>query len=314
MRVLVSDRIADEAIELLKEHADVDVHEYSHDELLSCIKDYDALIVRSRTKVTRDVIEQGEKLKVIGRAGVGVDNIDVTEATKHGIYVVNAPLGSTYSVAELALGHMLSLARRLPDANTSMKAGLWEKKKLKGVELYGKTLGIIGFGRIGQEVGRRAKAFSMDILVYDPYLNERAVREIGVRPVELKELLEKSDFITIHALLTEETRHMISEDELRSMKPSAYLVNCARGGIVDEDALYRALAEGWIAGAALDVFENEPPKDSKLLTLSNAYFTPHIGASTADAQRRAGMTTAEQVIKVLNGEKPDFLVNPEVIA
>jgi D-3-phosphoglycerate dehydrogenase len=270
------------------------------------------VIVRSRTKLTRDIIERGKNLKVIGRAGVGVDNIDVKKATEKGIKVVNAPRGSTHSVAELVFGHMLSLARHLAYADRSLREGKWEKKKLLGMELQGKTLGVIGFGRIGQEVWKLAQAFGMSCIAFDPYMPADAVERTGAKAGSLEDVLKSSDFITIHALLTDETRHMISEKQFEMMKPGAYLINCARGGIVDEEALYNAAKDGKIGGAALDVFENEPPKDSPLFELDNVYFTPHLGASTKEAQIRAGVTTAEQVLKVLHGEKPDFLVNREL--
>ncbi len=312
MKILVSDKMAEEALEVLRKEAEVDYLEPSPEELLDIIERYDAIIVRSRTKVTAEVIERGKNLKVIGRAGVGVDNIDVKKATEKGIMVVNAPRGSTHSVAELVFGHMLSLARHLSYADRSLREGRWEKKKLLGIELQGKTLGVIGFGRIGQEVWKLAQAFGMSCIAFDPYMPADAIEKQGARPGSLEDVLRESDFITIHALLTDETRHMISGEQFEMMKPTAYLINCARGGIVDEDALYHAAKEGKIGGAALDVFEKEPPGDSPLFELDNVYFTPHLGASTREAQIRAGVTTAEQVLKVLNGEKPDFLVNREL--
>ncbi len=313
MKILVSDKLADEALEILRKEAEVDYFEPSPEELLNIIEKYDAIIVRSRTKVTAEVIERAKNLKVIGRAGVGVDNIDVKKATEKGIPVVNAPRGSTHSVAELVFAHMLSLARHLTYADRSLREGRWEKKSLKGIELQGKTLGIIGFGRIGREVWKLAKAFDMKCLAYDPYASEESIRETGAEPSTMEKLLKNSDFITIHAMLTEETRHMISDEQFEMMKPSAYIINCARGGIIDEKALYNALKDGKIAGAALDVFETEPPGESPLFEFENTSFTPHLGASTVEAQIRAGTTTAEQVLKVLKGEKPDFIVNPEVL-
>ena len=313
MKILVSDKLAEEALEVLKKEAEVDYFEPSPEELLEVIEKYDALIVRSRTKVPAEVIEKGKILKVIGRAGVGVDNIDVKKATEKGIPVVNAPRGSTHSVAELVFAHMLSLARHLTYADRSLREGRWEKKKLKGIELQGKTLGIIGFGRIGQEVWKLAQAFGMGCIAHDPYAPEELIREKGAEPGTLEDVLKKSDFITIHALLTEETRHMISREQFEMMKPTAYIINCARGGIIDEKALYEALKEGKIAGAALDVFETEPPGENPLFELENTSYTPHLGASTVEAQIRAGTTTAEQVLKVLRGEKPEFIVNKEVL-
>lgn len=313
MKILVSDKIAEEAMEILKKEAEVDYFEPTPEELLEVIEKYDAIIVRSRTKVPAAVIEKGKALKVIGRAGVGVDNIDVKKATEKGIPVVNAPRGSTHSVAELVFGHMLSLARHLAYADRSLREGRWEKKKLKGIELQEKTLGLIGFGRIGQEVWKLAKVFGMKCIAYDPYIPAEFIKEKGVKPGSLEDVLKNGDFISIHALLTDETRHMISNEQFDMMKNTAYILNCARGGIIDEGALYKALKEGKIAGAALDVFETEPPGNSPLFEFDNIAFTPHLGASTKEAQIRAGVTTAEQVLKVLKGERPDFIVNKEVL-
>ncbi|MEW5936192.1 MAG: hydroxyacid dehydrogenase, partial [Candidatus Thermoplasmatota archaeon] len=248
----------------------------------------------------------------IGRAGIGVDNIDVPAATARGIAVVNAPRSSTYSVAELAIGHMISLARGLSKGDRALREGRWLKKELLGVELYGKTLGFIGAGRIGAEVAKRAQAFGMRTIAYDPYLPPEVAKEHKIELTDLESVLESSDFITIHALLTPETRGMVDARALGMMKPSAYIINCARGGIIDETALFKALRDGRIAGAALDVFENEPPTESPLLTLDNAVLSPHIGASTREAQERAGVMVAEDVLRALRGEKPSALVNPEV--
>ena len=314
MKILVTDKMADEALELMKKKHELVFSEFEPEGLLNEIEKYDAILVRSRTKVTKDVIEKGKNLKVIGRAGVGVDNIDVKKATEKRIPVVNAPGGATISVAELTFAHMLSLARNLCKSDRTMKNGLWEKKKLKGAEIYGKTLGLVGSGRIGAEVGKRAKAFGMKILVYDPYLSKESAEEQGFELIELDYLLKNSDFISMHTPLTDETRKMISTNEFEKMKNTAFIINCARGGVIDESALYNALKEGKIKGAALDVYENEPPKNSPLLTLDNIVFTPHLGASTSEAQIRAGTITAEQVLKVLDGQKPDFCVNREVLA
>lgn len=313
MKILVSDKLAEEALEVLRKEAEVDYFEPTPEELLEVIEKYDAIIVRSRTKVPADVIEKGKNLKVIGRAGVGVDNIDVKKATEKEIPVVNAPRGSTHSVAELVFGHMLSLARHLAYADRSLREGRWEKKKLKGIELQEKTLGIIGFGRIGQEVWKLAQVFGMKCIAYDPYAPVELIKEKKAEPGTLEDVLKNSDFITIHALLTDETRHMISDAQFEMMKDTAYIINCARGGIIDEGALYTALKEKKIAGAALDVFETEPPGKSRLFEFDNIVFTPHLGASTKEGQIRAGITSAEQVLKVLKGEKPDFIVNKEVL-
>jgi len=312
MKVLVTDKLADEAIKMLKDNNfEVKYEELDHDALLNEIAGYDALIVRSRTKVTADIVEKGASgnLKVIGRAGIGVDNIDVKKATELGIKVVNAPTGSTISVAELAVAHMLALARSIPKADSSMKRGEWIKKQLKGVELYGKTLGLIGSGRIAQHVARIARGLGMNILVYSPHCTDEKAQKMGAKRATLEEVLKESDFVSLHIPKTEETYHLIDEEKLSLMKPTAYLINCARGGVVDEDALYRFLKEGKIAGAAIDVFEEEPPKGSKLLELENVILSPHIGASTREAQIRAGTICVEQVMKVLRGEEPDFWVN-----
>ncbi|MHC1582811.1 MAG: hydroxyacid dehydrogenase [Candidatus Syntropharchaeia archaeon] len=312
MKVLVTDKLADEAIKMLKDNNfEVKYEELDHDSLLNEIPEYDALIVRSRTKVTADIVEKGASgnLKVIGRAGIGVDNIDVKKATELGIKVVNAPTGSTISVAELAVAHMLALARSIPKADSSMKRGEWIKKQLKGVELYGKTLGLIGSGRIAQHVARIAKGLGMNILVYSPHCTDEKAQKMGAKRATLEEVLKESDFVSLHIPKTEETYHLIDEEKLSLMKPTAYLINCARGGVVDEDALYRFLKDGKIAGAAIDVFEEEPPKGSKLLELENVILSPHIGASTKEAQIRAGTICVEQVMKVLRGEEPDFWVN-----
>jgi len=314
MKVLVTDKLADEALEMLKNNGfEVKYEELDHDGLLKEIADYDALIVRSRTKVTADIIEKGAsgKLKVIGRAGIGVDNIDVKKATELGIKVVNAPTGSTISVAELAIAHMLALARFIPKADSSMKRGEWLKKQLKGIELHGKTLGLIGSGRIAQHVAKIAKGLGMNVLVYSPHCTDEKAEKMGARRATLEEVLRESDFVSLHIPKTEETYHLIDKEKLSLMKPTAYLINCARGGVVDEDALYEFLKEGKIAGAAIDVFEEEPPKGSKLLELDNVVLTPHIGANTKEAQIRAGTICAEQVMKVLRGEEPDYWVNRE---
>jgi D-3-phosphoglycerate dehydrogenase len=277
---------------------------------LNEIGDFHAVIVRSATKITQEIMEKGVQLKVIGRAGVGVDNIDVNAASKKGIFVVNSPRASSISVAEMALTFMLGLSRRIVHATNRTRNGEWPKKQLKGVELYGKTLGFVGCGRIGAEVVTRAHAFEMKCLVYDPYLPPEVFKKMGVEQIkDLDYLFRNSDYITVHALLTDETRGMIGEKELETMKSSAYIVNCARGGIIDEEALYIALKKGKIAGAALDVFSEEPAQENKLFELENLYVSPHIGASTSEAQERAGQITAEQVRLVLQGKSPQFCVN-----
>ena len=313
MRILVTDGLEAEAIAKLRAGHHVDLVEADPKQLLEIIPNYDALIVRSRTKVSADVIAKGAKLKVIGRAGIGVDNIDVRAATGRRVPVVNAPTGSTISVAELAIGHMLSLARQIPEADRTMREGKWEKKRFEGRELQGKILGLVGSGRIGAEVAKRAHAFGMEVIAFDPYLPPTAAKERGIRLVDsLPALLMQADYVSVHAALTAETQGMIGAKELALMKRTAYLVNCARGEIVHEAALAEALTLGTIAGAALDVFEKEPPTGSPILSAPNTVLTPHLGASTHEAQARAGGIIAEQVLKVLRGEKPDFAVNPEV--
>ena len=312
MKILVTDGLEAEAVATLRKAHEVTVAELDGKQLLEAIPTYHALIVRSRTKVTKEVLAKGSALKVVGRAGVGVDNIDVAEATARKIPVVNAPTASTVSVAELALGHMISLSRRLTEADRSIKDGRWEKKRFEGHELSGKILGLIGSGRIGGEVAKRAHAFEMRILAYDPYLPPETAKALGVEIVDRDVLLRSSDYISIHAALTPETKGMIGPKELSMMKRSAYLVNCARGEIVQGAALAEALRAGTIAGAALDVFEVEPPKDPALLSAPNVAFTPHLGASTHEAQARAGALIAEQVLAALAGRRPDFVVNREI--
>jgi len=311
VKVLVTDGLEPEAVAKLRTAHEVDLIEAAPDRLLELIGGFDAIVVRSRTKVTAEVIERGGRLQVIARAGVGVDNIDVAAATRRGIPVVNAPAASTISVAELALAHMLALARRIPQAHHSLKEGRWEKKRFEGVELYGRTLGLVGSGRIGAEVARRAKAFGMRVIAYDPYLPPAVAEDRGIELTSLEAVLLESDFVSVHAALTDETRHMIGAKQLALMKKSAYLVNCARGEIVDETALAAALDAGEIAGAGLDVFEKEPPSGSPILAAENTSLTPHLGASTREAQVRVGETVAQDILRVLAGNRPEFAVNRE---
>ena len=312
MKILVSDSITEKAIDMLKQNFSVDVNEVSANQLVEIIHDYDALIVRSRTKVTKEVIEAGKKLKVIGRAGIGVDNIDVHFATQKGIPIVYAPRGSTLSVAEITMAQILGLSRQLSYADRTMKDGKWLKKDFMGIEIFGKTLGLIGMGRIGIEVAKRAQVFGMKVVAYDPYINKTVADEHNIELLQdINELLKISDFISIHALLTDETKHLINKDSIKHMKKSAYIINYSRGGIINENDLLDALVTNQIAGAALDVFEKEPvPKDSKLLNnLPNLHLTPHIGASTIEAQDKAGLITAQGVIDVLQGKTPEFCIN-----
>ncbi len=314
MKILVNDALAKEAVDMMREHHEVDAIEYDPGELFTNIGKYDAIVIRGRTKVRANIIEAGTNLKVIGRAGIGVDNVDVKVATEKGIPVVNAPSGSTFSVAELTIGHMISMARKISLADSSMKAGKWEKKKFKGTEIHGKTLGFIGIGRIGWEVAVRCKAFGMDIVAYDPYLPKEHAAKLGGKMVDtVEEVYAEADIITIHTPLTPETKHMIGKKEFELMQNTAFIINCARGGIIDEDALYVALKDGQIAAAALDSYEKEPLDNSKLIELDNCFFTPHVGASTKEAQIKAGTIVAEQVLKVLAGERPDYIVNKQVL-
>lgn len=312
MKILVTDGLDATALATLRKAHEVDVQELDAKGLLAAIPSYDGLIVRSRTKVTKEVLSCATRIKVIGRSGVGVDNIDLEEATARKIAVVNAPTASTVSVAELAIGHMISLLRHLPEADLSLRSGNWEKARFEGHELFGKTLGLLGSGRIGAEVAKRAQAFGMKVIAHDPYLPPATADGLHVRLVAKDQLFRDADVLSIHAALTSETRGLVGAPQLAKMKRSAILVNCARGEIVEEVALAEALRAGTIAGAAIDVFAREPPVGSPLLTAPNVVFTPHLGASTAEAQARAGAIVVEQVIRVLAGQKPEFLVNPKV--
>lgn len=304
MRVLVSEHLAEEGLQRLRESGfQVDYFpEMTQEELLAAVDGYEALVVRSRTQVTREVIGRGRSLRIIGRAGVGVNNIDLEAATARGIVVVNVPDGNTIAACEHTLALMLALARNVPAAAQSLAAGRWERQRFTGVELYGKTLGVVGFGRIGSEVAKRALAFGMKVVAYDPYASPAQAEKLGVRLVPLDEVLREADFLTIHAPLTPQTRNLIGARELALTKPGARLVNCARGGIVNEQALYEALASGHLAGAALDVFEREPPPpDHPLLRLPTVLATPHLGASTVEAQVACALEVAEQVARFLAG-------------
>jgi len=304
MKVLVSDPLAEEAIERLKKESDIEVDVKTgmdKEELKKTIKDYAAIIVRSATKVTREVIGNADNLKVIARAGVGLDNIDLDAAKEKGIKVVNTPGGTTISVAELTFGLMLASTRNITRADASLKEKKWEKKKLGGFELYGKTLGIIGLGRIGREVAKRAKGFGMKIVAYDPYVKKEEIPDIDVELVSMDDILKNSDFITLHIPAIPQTRHIISEAEIAKMKDGVVLINAARGGVVDEEAVYNGLTSKKIKCAAFDVFEVEPPLESKLLELDNFIATPHLGASTVEGQIRAGVEAADKVVGILRG-------------
>ena len=302
MKVLVGDNLAEEGIELLRESPDITVDvkpKLELQELINRISEYDALLVRSATKVTKEVIDAAKNLKVIGRAGVGVDNIDVEAASKKGILVMNTPGGNTISAAEHTMSMLLALSRSIPQANISLKSKQWEKKKFLGTEVFKKTLGIIGLGRIGGEVAKRAQSFGMEIIVYDPYISKAHARELGVKLVSFPELTKQADYITIHVPLTPETKHIINKETIAQMKEGVKIINCARGGIIDEAALAEAVKSGKVGGAALDVFENEPPFDSPVLGLENIIVTPHLGASTEEAQINVARDIALQVLDFL---------------
>ncbi|ASI99300.1 hydroxyacid dehydrogenase [Thermococcus celer] len=304
MKVLVAAPLHEKAIEVLKNAGFEMVYEEYPDEdrLVELVGDVDAIIVRSKPKITRRVIEAAPKLKVIGRAGVGLDNIDLEAAKERGIKVVNSPGASSRSVAELVLALMFNVARKVAFADRKMREGVWAKKQCMGIELEGKTLGIIGFGRIGYQIAKIASALGMNVLLYDPYPNEERAREVGGRFADLETLLRESDVVTLHVPLVDSTYHLINEERLKLMKKSAILINAARGPVVDTKALVKALKEGWIAGAGLDVYEEEPlPKDHPLTKLDNVVLTPHIGASTVEAQMRAGVQVAEQIVDILKG-------------
>jgi len=293
MKVLICDPVAQSAVEGIKNIGlDVEVNDsISVDELMDVIGEYNAIVVRSRTKVRKPLIDKAENLKVIVRGGVGLDNIDVAYAESKGISVLNTPAASSASVAELAIGYLFALARRIPQTTASMRAGLWEKKKFKGTEIGGKILGVIGFGRIGQETAKRASALGMDVIAYDPYITA----DDGHVLVPLDELLAKSDYITLHVPHMESTHHIINAESIEKMKDGVRIINCARGGVVDEQALYEAIKSGKVAGAALDVFEKEPPEGSSLFELEEVLGSPHIGASTVEGQGRVGSEIVERL-------------------
>ncbi len=298
-RVLVSDPIAKTGIELLQTQPQFDVVvklKMPLDQLKAEIAEADVLAIRSETKVTAEILEHAKKLKVIGRAGVGVDNVDVPAATRKGVIVVNAPEGNTIAAAEHAFALLLSMARNIPAAHVSMKAGEWNRSRFIGRELFEKTLGIVGLGRIGREMARRAKAFEMEVLACDPLISAEKVHELGIELVDLKTLLGKADFLSLHAALTAETKRMIGREQFAMMKSGVRIINCARGGLIDQDALVKALADGKVAGAALDVFETEPlAADSPLRKIDNLILTPHLGASTEEAQVNVSVVVAEQI-------------------
>ncbi len=305
MKVLISDSLSEKAVEILEKAEGIECvfdPKITPEDLLKTIGEYDGLAVRSRTKVTKEVLEAGTKLKVVGRAGIGVDNIDIAEATKNGVIVMNTPGGNTTTTAEHAISMMMALARKIPQATSSMKAGKWEKKLFEGVEMTGKTLGIVGIGNIGSIVANRAQGLHMDVIAYDPFISEEAADKLGIGLVELDELYKRSDFISIHVPATKETLNMINKTAFGKMKDSVRIVNCARGGIINEADLAEAITSGKVAGAALDVLVNEPPEEGNpVIGLDNVILTPHLGASTGEAQENVAVAVSDQIA--------DYLIN-----
>ncbi len=300
VRVMLADSISSVSTEMLEAAGGFEVHDrrgISAEDLVKEIKDYDVLIIRSRTKVTAQTLEAASRLKLIGRAGIGIDNIDLAEATRRGVVVMNAPRGNSETTAELAIAHMFSVARHLPNATESMRAGKWEKKKFSGRQIAGSTLGVVGMGNIGQIVASKGLKLGMKVLGFDPFVTGDKMRSLGIEHhPDLNTLMAASDFVTIHTPITPKTRHLISTEQLSHMKSDSYLINCARGGVVDEKALYTALSEGTLAGAGFDVFEEEPVVDNPLLSLPNVFTTPHIGAATKEAQLKVAIELVEQII------------------
>jgi D-3-phosphoglycerate dehydrogenase / 2-oxoglutarate reductase len=311
LKVLVSDPIDQAGIDILSQVATVDVKtDLTPEQLVATIADYDALMIRSGTRVTAAAIEAGKKLKIIGRAGVGVDNVDVPAATRRGILVVNSPEGNTIAAAEHTLAMMMSMSRYIPEANRSMKEGKWDRKSFTGVEVYKKTLGIVGLGKIGAHVAAVAKALGMNLLAFDPFISAERAEQIGCQLVDMDALLRESDYITLHIPKTPETTNLIDEASIAKMKPTARIINCARGGVINEAALAKALAEGRIGGAALDVFDSEPLGESPLRGLGKEMvLTPHLGASTEEAQEKVAVDVAEQIRDVLLGKSARSAVN-----
>lgn len=302
MKVLISDNLGDEGVEMFRqeEGIEVDVNTgLSPEELKGIIGKYDGLVIRSATKVTEDLLSAGENLKVVGRAGIGLDNVDIPAATKRGVVVMNTPTGNVVTTAEHAIGMMVSLSRNIPQGTMSLKAGRWDKKKLQGKELYNKVVGLIGFGKIGSIVADRARGLRMQVIIYDPFVNPEQIVKAGFENVSLDELYRRADYITVHVPKLKETAGMIDKESFKKMKDGVMIVNCARGGIVKEADLFEAIKSGKVAGAALDVFENEPPGIIPLIELDQVICTPHLGASTKEAQTNVAVQVAEQIIDYL---------------
>jgi len=314
MKVLVADPISEEGIAELRNVAQVDVKTgLKPEEIIDIIGGYEALLVRSQTRVNAEVIQAGKILQVIARAGVGIDNIDVEAATRRGIVVVNAPTGNTVSAAEHTVALMMALARNIPQANATLRGGAWRRSDFMGVELRGKTLGIIGLGNVGSEVARRARGLEMKLIGYDPFVSVDYASKLQVELVSLEQLLKEADFITLHIPATEQTRGIIGSRELALVKPTVRIVNCARGGLIDEKALAQAIKEKRVAGAAIDVFTTEPTTESVLFEYDNVIVTPHLGASTAEAQVMAAKDVADQIIDVFQGKPARYAVNAPFI-
>lgn len=311
-KILIAESLDEEGINRLRKKRTFEATQkfgMCEEDLVSCIPEYDALIIRSETKVTDSVINAALRLKVIGRAGVGLDNVDIEAATRKGIVVMNTPGGNTISAAEHTISMILALSRNIPQANASLKEGRWDRKKFQGTEVYGKTLGIVGLGRVGSEVARRAQGLEMKVIACDPLISKQRVQELAIGLFDLEQLLPQVDYLSLHTPLTQKTRNLIGEREISVMKEGTRIINCARGGIIDEEALYRALKEGKLKGAALDVFEVEKPFSSPLVELDSVVLTPHLGASTEEAQRRVAVDIASQVIDVLEGREIRNAVN-----
>ncbi|HEU4963535.1 MAG TPA: hydroxyacid dehydrogenase [Bacilli bacterium] len=315
----MTDPLAEDGLEVLRQTPGVDVDVrtgLSPAEFFAAIDAYDALLVRSQTQVTAEVLAAGRRLRAVGRAGVGVDNVDVTAATQRGVVVFNAPDGNTLAACEHTFALLLAVARSIPQAHERLREGVWDRTAFVGVELFGKTLGMVGFGRIGREVAKRALAFGMRVVAFTPSLTpETALAQVdGVTCGSLEEVLATADFLTLHAPLTDDTRHLLSRERLRHLKRGVRIVNCARGGLIDEEALAEALREGHVAAAALDVFEEEPLRESPLRGLSNCILTPHLGASTQEAQRRVAVDVANELLRFFQGRPVKNAVNPEVLS
>jgi len=311
LKILITDPLAKEGADNLREEG-FEVSEQigmNEEKLVNIISNYVALIVRSGTKVTERVINAGSNLKIIGRAGTGVDNVNVNAATRRGIIVMNTPDGNTISVAEHTISMMLALSRNIPQAHLSLQKGQWNRGEFMGTQVYGKTLGIIGLGRIGSEVAKRAKGLGMKVIAYDPFIPQERAQKLKVDLCELKELLPKVDYLTVHTPLTPETKNLIGEKEIKLMKKNVRIINCARGGIIEENSLYQALKEGRVRGAALDVFENGKPFGSPLMELDSVIFTPHLGASTEEAQKKVAVDIACQIVDALKWNKVRNAVN-----